>query len=228
VGLARAGRKVVMLDADLGLAGLDLVLGVHVEDDIRSVLTGARAVADVLVEGPAGVSLLPACPGRYEMANLGAKERGALMDAVDALAHRFDVLVIDTGAGIGSNAVSFAAGADEILLVTTPEPTALRDGYAMVKILARRHGRDRIHVVSNQVATEVEGIEVFERLDGIVRQFLSVELVYLGCIPRDEAVRQAVTAGEPFVLRSPTSVAARAAQSLVRRLGGDPSPREHS
>lgn len=228
VGLARAGKKVVMLDADLGLASLDLVLGIQVEDDIRSVLSGERRVEEVLVEGPAGVHLLPACPGRFEMANLGPKERAALMDAVASLASRFDVLIIDTGAGIGSNSVSFAAGADDILLVTTPEPTALRDGYAMVKVLARRCGRDRVHLVANQVATEIEGALVHERLDEIVRRFLTTELVYLGCIPRDEAVRQAVTAGHPFLLRSPTSVAARAAQSLVRRLGADTSPREHS
>jgi flagellar biosynthesis protein FlhG len=228
VGLARAGNKVVLLDADLGLASLDLVLGVHVEDDIRSVLSGARAIDDILVDGPEGVKLLPACPGRYEMANLGPKERAALLDAVDVLSHRFDFLIIDTGAGIGSNTVAFAAAADDVLVVTTPEPTALRDGYAMIKVLARRCGRERIHLVANQVMNEMEGVEVHERLDTIVRQFLSLELVYLGCIPRDEAVRHAVTAGEPFVLRSPTSVAARAAQTLVRRLGNDHSQREHS
>ncbi|MBI2896004.1 MAG: MinD/ParA family protein [Deltaproteobacteria bacterium] len=226
VGLAQKGLKVVLLDADLGLASLDLALGLKPQFDLRSVLDGEKNIDEILLEGPAGVHLVPACPGRYEMANLNGTERAALANAVDEVAKKFDVLVIDTGAGIGGNAVTFASAADDVLLVTTPDPTAVRDAYAMAKVLNRRSGLERIHLVSNQVASEAEGLELHSRLDAIVRRFLTLELGYLGCIPRDESVRQACAAGEPFVLRSPSSVAARATEGLVRRLGPGASPRE--
>lgn len=226
VALANRGMRVVLLDADLGLASLDLALGLSPTHDIRSVMEGQMKIEDVLVEGPSGVQLVPACPGRYDMANLGPRELNALHNAVDQLAKSFDVLIIDTGAGIGSNAVSFASSADDVVLVSTPDPTSMRDAYAMAKVLNRRSGVDRLHLVCNQVASETEGGQLFARLDGIVRRFLTLEMSYLGCVPRDEMVRQAVAAGEPYVLRAPTSGAAQATDLLARRLFADRTSRE--
>jgi len=218
VGLARRGLSVVLFDADLGLASLDLALGLTPELDLRAVFEGDKRIEEILVEGPAGVKLLPACPGRYEMANLGPSERNAIANAVDEVARGFDVLVIDTGAGIGGNAVSFASAADDVLLVSTPDPTSVRDAYAMAKVLNRRSGVSHIHFVANQVTSESEGLELHACLQNIVRRFLTLELGYLGCVPSDESVRQAVAAREPFLLRAPQSIAARATEALVRRL----------
>ncbi|MFK7988944.1 MAG: MinD/ParA family protein [Sandaracinaceae bacterium] len=218
VGFAAEGKKVLLLDADLGLASLDLALGIKPRYDLLDVLTGRRSVDEIIVPGPGGVCLIPACPGRYDVANLDASQRARLWDIVEKAARDFDVLVIDTGAGIGSNAVGFASYADEVLLVTTPDPTALRDAYAMAKVLHRRSGVDRIHLVANQVASEREGAEIHARIDGIVRRFLTLRLEYLGGVPRDEAVREAVTRGEPLVLTAKSSAAARAISGLVRRL----------
>ena len=226
VALARRGLRVVLLDADLGLASLDLALGLSPTHDIRSVMEGQMTLDEVLVEGPAGVKLVPACPGRYDMANLGTRELNALHNAVDELAKSYDVLVIDTGAGIGSNAVSFASSADDVLLVSTPDPTSMRDAYAMAKVLNRRSGVDRLHLITNQVASETEGGQLFARLDGIVRRFLTLDMSYLGCVPRDEAVRQSVAAGEPYVMRAPDSSAAQATDLLARRLFADRTSRE--
>ncbi len=218
VGLARRGLSVVLFDADLGLASLDLALGLSPEWDLRAVFEGDKRIDEILVEGPSGVKLLPACPGRYEMANLGPSERDAIANVVDEVARGFDVLVIDTGAGIGGNAVSFASSADDVLLVSTPDPTSVRDAYAMAKVLNRRRGIAQVHFVANQVASETEGAELHSCLQAIVRRFLTLELGYLGCVPSDDAVRQAVVAREPFLLRSPHSIAARATEALVRRL----------
>lgn len=218
VGLARLGQRVILLDADLGLASLDLALGVSPRWDLRSFLTGEKSIEDVLVEGPCGVQLLPACPGRYDMANMETKERTALTEAIQKISDGFDVLVIDTGAGIGSNAVSFSATAEEILLVTTPDPTALRDAYAMAKVLHRRSGVNRINLVANQVSSETEGLYLHERLRDIVDRFLTLDLVYLGAIPRDTSVRESVVSGEPYILRAPASPASRATTMLAERI----------
>lgn len=218
LALAKRGQKVLLLDADLGLASLDLALGIHPHSDLLSVVRGEREIDEILVEAPHGVMLVPACPGRYEMANLGTAEREKVRAIIEDLARRFDVLIIDTGAGIGANSVGFAALASEILLVTTPEPTALRDAYAMAKVLNKRAGVESIQLVANQVATEKGGREVYERLQGIAQRFLSLDLSYLGCIPKDESVSRAVASGEPYVLGAPHCKAARALESIVERL----------
>lgn len=224
VTLAEQGNRVLMLDADLGLASLDLALGLRPHDDLRAVVRGDASVEEVLVEGPCGVHLVPACPGRYDMANLTAPERQRLRTAVEQLADQYDILLIDTGAGIGSNAVSFASGADEVLLVVTPDPTSLRDAYAMAKVLHRRSGVDRIRVVANQVSGDTQGLEVHDRLAEVVRRFMTLDLDYLGCIPFHQDVRDGVARGEPYVLANPKGTAARALRSLARRVVPNPPP----
>lgn len=218
IAIAQRGRKLLMLDADLGLAGLDLALGVTPTHNLSEVLEGRMKPDEILTEGPCGIRLLPASPGRYEMANLSPSERDALSNAVDLCAASFDVLLTDTGAGINSNSVSFAASADEVVLVATPDPQSMRDAYAMAKVLAKRAGVETIRFIANQASSEAQGAELHDTLRGLIRKFLPVELTYLGCVPRDEAVRQAAAAGMPFVLRSPESYAARAVQSIAQRL----------
>ena len=218
LAFGKRGQKVLLLDADLGLASLDLALGIHPQSDLLAVVRGERKIEEILVSAAHGVQLLPACPGRYEMANLGAAEREKLRSIVEELARKFDVLIIDTGAGIGANSVGFAALAGEVILVTTPEPTSLRDAYAMAKVLNKRAGVETIQLVANQVPSEAGGLEVYERLLGIAQRFLSLELRYLGCIPRDESVSRAVASGHPYVIGAPHCKAARALESLVERL----------
>ena len=218
LALAKRGQKVLLVDADLGLASLDLALGIHPQADLLAVLRGECKIDEILVEAAHGVQLVPACPGRYEMANLGTPEREKLRAVIEELAESFDVLIIDTGAGIGANSVGFAALANEVLLVTTPDPTSLRDAYAMAKVLNKRAGVSSIELVANQVASEAGGREVYERLLGIAQRFLSLELNYLGCIPKDESVSRAVASGHPYVIGAPHCRAARALESLVERL----------
>jgi len=218
VGLAMSGRRVLLLDADLGLASLDLALGISPDKTLLSVLTNECSVNETIVEGPAGVHLIPACPGRYDVANLDAAQRARLWDLVEEAAVGYDALIIDTGAGIGSNAVGFASYADDVLLVTTPDPSSLRDAYAMAKVLHRRGGVDRVCVLANQVTNQREGAEIYSRMDSVVRRFLTLDLAYVGAVPRDEVVREGVAMGHPFVMRKPDSAAAAAIQNLVRRL----------
>jgi flagellar biosynthesis protein FlhG len=218
VAFAQRGLKTLLLDADLGLAGLDLALGITPAHTLNEVLDGKLRPEDIVCEGPCGLRLLPACPGRYEMANLAPHERDLLNNAIDECAASYDVLLTDTGAGINSNSVSFAAGADEVVLIATPDPTSMRDAYAMAKVLAKRAGVETIRFLANQVNSEAQGAEQHATLSGLIRRFLPIELTYLGCVPRDELVRQGAAAGSPFILRAPDSKPARALQALAQRL----------
>jgi flagellar biosynthesis protein FlhG len=223
VCFARRGHKLLLLDADLGLAGLDLALGVTPVHTLNAVLEGEKQPEEITVEGPCGVRLLPACPGRYEMANLSPNERDALTNAIDACAAHYSVVLTDTGAGINSNSVSFAAGADEVILVVTPDPTSIRDAYAMAKVLTKRAGVETLRLIANKVGSVSQGAEVHATLRGLVRRFLPTELTYLGCVPRDDAMRQCGAMGTPIVLRSPESIAARSIQAIAQRLLSLPS-----
>jgi flagellar biosynthesis protein FlhG len=218
VALAQRGLRTLLLDADLGLAGLDLALGVKPEHTLNEVLEGKFKPEEIVIEGPCGLRLLAACPGRYEMANLSPGERDRLTNAIDECAANYDVLLTDTGAGINSNSVSFASSADEVLLVATPDPTSMRDAYAMAKVLAKRAGVETIRFVANQVNSESQAAELHDTLRGLIRRFLPIELTYLGCIPRDEVVRLGAASGSPFLLKSPDGVAARAIQGIAQRV----------
>ncbi|MDD9933611.1 MAG: MinD/ParA family protein [Myxococcales bacterium] len=218
VAMAGRGLRVALLDADLGLASLDLALGVRPGTDLVAVMRGDVELDEILVDVCPGLKLIPACPGRYEMANMSTCDRMRLLNLIDGIAGRFDAIVIDTGAGIGSNAVGFASVADDVLLVTTQDPTSLRDAYAMAKVLYRRTGVEQIQVISNQVGSEHDGLAVYERLEGIVRKFLGLDLNYLGAVPSDPWVGRAVLSGQPYILGAPSSVAARATERVAGRL----------
>lgn len=218
VSLARRGLQVLMLDADLGLASLDLALGLQPRADLLSVVRGEATIEDIIVDGPMGLKLIPACPGRYAMANLEPGQRSRLIQAVHEAAQAYDVLLIDTGAGIGSTSVYFASAADEVLLVATPDPTAIRDAYAMAKVLHRRCGVDRIKLVANQVHNALSGADLHARLDEIVTRFLALELDYLGYVPWDKEVIGSARRGRPHVLGAPQSPASRAVAALAARL----------
>jgi flagellar biosynthesis protein FlhG len=218
VMLARRGLRVWVLDADLGLANLDVVYGVRPTHTLESVLRGERRLADVVHEGPAGVRLLPAASGVAELTALTPSQQLRVLDEIDALEGELDVLLIDVAAGISTNVLYFAAAAAETLVVTTPEPTAIADAYALVKVLATRWERRTFSVLVNMAVNAADAEAAFERLAGVARQFLGVRLESVGWIPSDEAVPRAVRAQTPVVLAAPRSPAARALGATADRL----------
>jgi flagellar biosynthesis protein FlhG len=223
VALAHHGLRVWVLDADLGLANLDLVLGVQATHTLESVLRGERRLAEVVTEGPAGVRLLPAARGVAELTALTAAQQLQVLDEIDALEGEVDVLLIDVAAGLSSNVLYFAAAASETLVVTTPEPTAIADAYALVKVLSTRWGRTTFPIVVNMAVTPIDADAAFERLASVAREFLSVRLELAGWIPADDAMPRAVRAQTPLVTIAPGSPAARAIAALADRIGADPT-----
>lgn len=225
VALACEGRRVWVLDADLGLANLDVLLGLTPTRTLSDVLSGERGLAEVALDGPAGVRVIPAASGCEAMTALSAGERLRLLDEVDALDDALDVLLVDAAAGISANVLHFAAAAADALVVVTPEPTALADAYALIKVLAQRYARTEFLVVVNMAAGATDAEAAFRRLERVADRFLGVRLEWVGYVPYDEAVPRAVRAQRPVVLAAPGAPASLALVDLARRLVARPAPR---
>jgi flagellar biosynthesis protein FlhG len=218
VALARRGQRVCVLDADLGLANLDVLFGLSPSHSLLHVLNGDRALADVIVEGPAGVRIIPAASGVEELTALGTDERLRLLHEIDALDGSLDVLLVDTAAGISSNVLYFVAAAAHVLIVITPEPTALTDAYALMKVLTQRHGRREFLVAVNMAGGPTDAEAAFTRLARVAERFLRVRLEYQGFVPHDAAVPRAVRQQQPVVLAAPAAPASMALAQLAQRL----------
>jgi flagellar biosynthesis protein FlhG len=223
---AQRGARTIAFDADLGMADLNLLLGIAPEDSLADVLAG-KPIEEVLHEAH-GIHLLPGLNGSYRLANLGEHERHALLAAIDSLDDRFDTLVVDTGAGITASNVDFAGAAGQIVVVATPEPLSLADAYACLKALAARCGVTRAFVLPNQVRSPSEADEVFGRLAALTDRFLDIELTALPAIPHDASLRQASAAGVPLVLHNPDAPASRAFKQVARRIDALARPDERS
>ena len=219
VAFARLGQRVCVLDADLGLANLDVLLGLSSETSLLHVLRGERRLAEVMVEGPEGIRIIPAASGFEEMTALGAEDRLRLVQEVEALDGTIDVLLIDTAAGISSNVLYFAAAAADVLLVITPEPTSLTDAYALVKVLSTSYGRSDFLVTVNMAAGAADAEAAFKRLARVTERFLRVRLEYQGYVPYDDAVSRAVRSQSPVLVAAPSTPASLGFSELARRIG---------
>ncbi len=220
IALGQRGSRVLAIDADLGLANMDIVMGLAPTYTCADVISGEIPIEDVIIEGAPNVWLLPGASGQHDLANLGDVGRRNLFTAVDGLDDRFDAIVVDTGAGIGTNALGFASAAKDIILVVTPEPTSVADAYGMLKVLCTRCAVRRVHVLANMVGSTEEGEQVFRRLVALADRFLNVALDYLGAIPRDAAISRSVMRGEPVLTAYPRCAASlailEAADALAR------------
>jgi flagellar biosynthesis protein FlhG len=205
IAFAQRGRKVLIVDGDVGLANVDILLDEAPRFTLADVMSGEKTLDEVLVHTSHGVSILPGTSGLIEMSEMSDTDRMRLLESLGDLDESFDTVLVDTAAGIGANARFFAGAAQEVLVVATPEPTSLADAYAMIKVLVRRCGMDRIALVVNQATHEIEAKEVFQRLSLLTSRFLSVVLALAGYIPTDPHVRESVMAQRPVLTAYPTA-----------------------
>ncbi|MCE9584335.1 MAG: MinD/ParA family protein [Planctomycetes bacterium] len=217
VAAAALGKRVALVDLDLGLANADVVLGASPRATMAQVLSGQVGILEALTPVH-GVLLLAGASGLENFANLTAPERERLRDAFGRLHERADLIVLDTGAGVSRNVIEFAAAADEVIVVTTPEPTSLVDAYATVKLLAREPETGAIRLVVNQAADRAEADRVSAGLVSVARRFLQADVDRLGYVLRDPAVGRAVCARVPFVVAESRSAAAGCVRNLAARL----------
>lgn len=191
--LAKGGKKVLILDADLNLANVDILLGLTPRYNLHHVFMGEKTLAEVLVQGPEGLLILPASSGIMELADLTEQQRLYFLAEMSALAQKIDIMLIDTAAGINNNVIYFNLAARERIVILTPEPTSLTDAYALIKVLSGRHDVKKFRILVNLARSEKEALAVFRKLSIVADRFLdSLSLDYLGYIPYDSKLPTAV------------------------------------
>jgi len=214
-GLAAAGRRVVLLDGDLGLANVDVLLGLSPRYTLAHVLSGERTLDEILVEAKQGFKIVPAASGAADLASLDGAGHLGLVQAFSGLATRVDALIIDTAAGIAPGVLQFSQAAQHVLVVVTDEPASLTDAYALIKVLSRDYGVSRFRVVANMARGPAEGETLFKKLEKVTGRFLDVLLEYAGAVPDDEHVRRAIRVQRPVLDAYPGSPAGRAFKKLA-------------
>jgi flagellar biosynthesis protein FlhG len=218
IALASKGHRVVLMDADLGLANVEVLLGLSSIYNLQHVVDGERTMSEILVKGPGGIAIVPGTSGMAKLADLTERGRVNIMNGLEELQNRTDFIIVDTMAGIGRSAIAFVLAADEVLLVSTPEPSSIVDAYAMLKTIYQRRENALVRLVANMVANKQQASYVYDKLSSVSQQYLGRKMSYLGMIPRDLHVQQAVMQSTPYSLRFPGAPASKAIVDIADRL----------
>jgi flagellar biosynthesis protein FlhG len=218
IALAARNNKAILLDADLGLANVEVLMGISSLYNIEHVIEGEKSMLDILVKGPGGIWIVPGSSGLAKVADLSALARQNLLKGLAELQEDADFIIIDTMAGIGRNAVSFAVAADEVLLVTTPEPSAIVDAYAMLKTIFTNRPNAVVRLFVNMVVNQAQAQAVAAKLARVSQQYLNRNLSCVGFLPRDPHVSQAVMQSQPFTLAYPNAPATKYMHMLAHRI----------
>lgn len=229
LALAARDRRVVLMDADLGLANVDLLLGIKPNKTLHDVISGQCDLRDVMIESE-GIRVVPAASGIQRMSQLDPMEHSGLVQAFSEIGDDMDVLIIDTAAGISDSVITFVRAAQEILLVVCDEPSSITDAYALMKILNKEHGMTRFRVVANMARSPKEAQNIYNKLLTVSERFLDVTLKFEGLIPFDENLRKAVQKQQPVLRAAPRSPAANAFRLLADKVDNWPvasGPRGH-
>jgi flagellar biosynthesis protein FlhG len=218
VALRLARKRVMVMDADLGLANLDLFLGVNPQYTLADFFAGTKTLSDILTTTPHGITLLPAASGIQEVTNLSHVQKITLLSELDILAHDVDMVLVDTSSGISDTVTYFATAAQEIVVVVMPEPSSFTDAYALIKVLASTHREKRFWILANNVESKREAERLYGTLSRTALRFLNTSLDLLGWIPRDPELLRAAAHGQVVVTASPNCPSARAFVNIARRL----------
>lgn len=221
VALSRKGKKVVILDADFGLANIDVLLGIVPNYTLLDLIYDRKSIYEVLTDGPENIKFLSGGSGVEELIRLDRNQLRKFVANINLLDKLFDVILIDTGAGLSRNVMSFILAADEAILVTTPEPTAITDAYALVKVVSRRDHKKQIKILVNKAESNKEAENVANKLCVVSEKFLSLKLLKLGYILYDENVTKSVKQQKPFILYDPRCQAARCISDIADELFSD-------
>lgn len=216
------GKKVLVLDADLGLSNIDVLLGIAPKYNIRHVIKGEKSMEEIIVEGPGGISIIPASSGIKELTSLSDTEKLKLISELDNIKTPFDLFLIDTGAGINMNVLFFCVASQELVVLVTPEPTSIADGYALIKVLLRDFGEKNFKILVNNAKNEREAVETFNKLSIVAERFLNLSLDYLGFLPFEKRIKDAIVAQKGFINLYPNSNFSRILGEVGARLLGSP------
>lgn len=222
IQLQRLGKRVIVLDADFGLANIEIMLGIRPQYNLADLMFRGKQINDIITYGPEGIGFISGGSGINEMANLTRDQVFQLIQKMYELDQKADVIIVDTGAGIGESVLEFVAASSEVLLVATPEPTSITDAYALLKSLNRSSsytpGKTVVKMVANQVRSNKDADELFEKLGIVVNKFLNIDIEYLGAIPHDGNMQKAVMRQEPLSIAAPNSMAAKSVEKIAHSL----------
>ena len=221
IALSRLNKKVLVFDADLGLSNIDVILNLAAKYNIKHLFQGGKKLSDLIIEGPQGIKILPASSGIQELTELDEFQRLRLIEEFEAYDDDLDYLLIDTSSGISSNVAFFCMAAQEIFIITSAEPTAMTDAYALIKVLFTKYHEKNFKVLVNSVKDKKEAADVYRRLSTAAERFLSISLDYIGYIPHDNFVPKAVRKQRAFMDIYPDSDAAKSIMSITERISSD-------
>ncbi|HAK57888.1 MAG TPA: MinD/ParA family protein [Lachnospiraceae bacterium] len=223
ISLARMGKRVVILDADFGLANIEIMLGIRPQFNLADLMFRGKGMRDIITYGPENIGFISGGSGINEMANLNKTQIVDLIQKMAELDQLADIVIVDTGAGIGNSVLEFVAASEEVLLVATPEPTSITDAYALLKSLNRNSSYQKtktvVELIANQVRTNDDAKELHEKLGVVVNKFLNIDIEFLGAIPYDENMSKAILRQEPIVLSAPNSSAAKSITGIAAGIG---------
>lgn len=218
VALARCGHRVCVFDADTSLANINVLLGLQPRLTLEHLLTGQANIDDIVLSAPGDIDIVPSASGIAAFTRLDPDQQQRLLAALKTLEARYDYLLIDTAAGIGSSVTLFLHAVEHCLLVVTPEPTSLTDAFALMKVLRKQNCRTTVHVLTNMVDSYRSSIDVYRRLSAACQRYLETQPVYFGYVPRDEALRRAVQLQQPVLLAYPGAPVSARFLSLARSM----------
>ena len=224
VAMADAGKRVMLMDADLGLANIDVILGLHPDYDLSHVISGERTLEEVVLQGPSGIRVVPGASGVQQMAELSEAEHAGLIRAFSEIGSDLDVLIVDTAAGISDTVVSFSRAAQELIVVVCDEPASITDAYALIKLLNREYGVDRFRILANMTRSAQEGVDLYNKMCRVTDRYLDVMLTYMGSIPYDESLRKAVRSQKTVVQAYPRSRITQIFKNLAKKADNWPIP----
>jgi len=228
LALVAAGQNVLLMDADLGLANVDLLLGLHAQHNLSHVISGERSLQEIVVDGPEGLKIIPAASGMQMMSELDPAQHAGVIRAFSDLNMPVDTLVVDTAAGISDSVVSFVRAANEVIVVVCNEPTSLTDAYALIKVMSEDHGVHKFNILANSLRDPHEGLKLFKKLSRVTDHYLDVNLNYMGAVPHDEYLVKAVKKQQAVVQAFPQSPSSLAFRKLASTLSSWPLPENAS
>ena len=224
IAMARQNRRVLVLDADLGLANIDVVMGISPRFNLQHVISGQKGLREVVVQTASGIQVISGGSGLADLANLSETQRETLIGSLAELEGMADMMLVDTGAGIGANVLQFILAAQELIVVTTPDPTAITDAYSLIKVVSRLSSDVALRLVVNQVRTAQEAEDISGNIINVARRFLHVEVASYGSLPYDLNLVKAVRRQMPLALAYPNSPASYAFSALAARIWNESAP----
>ena len=218
ISLSNMGKRVAIIDADFGLANIDVLLGIIPRFTLLDVINNTKSIMEVLAAGPGNIRFISGGSGVSELIDLEEEEVRAFLDNIALLDRLFDIIIIDTGAGLSSKILSLVMASNEVILVTTPEPTSITDAYALIKMVAKKDKNKRIRVIVNKAESAKEAEDIYNKLKLVTERFLGMKLIPAGYIVTDENVIKAVKSQRPFVVNYPNCRATKQIKEITRKL----------